>query len=387
MAAVKSGRKAKVGIFTASLCQMCYLVPSSLLSAIAKSFPDVSPSVIQMLITLPSLVSIAVALLVGQLSHLLWKKHVIIASTASILLGGMLQALFPHSLAVLMLGCCLLGIGLGGLLTDVSALITDCFTGKECSTVLGIQSAFISGGGALLTFLGGQLGKSDWKNCFWAYGLVAVYLVIEILFLPKGRLSEKPRKAAASGAKLPQQMWVASVTGFLFFLFLTVYNTNISMLVDARGLGDASIAATVYNVAGMLLGFFVGALTAKLHKKIMGMAVALGAVGLLITFLSRNLILTCIGGACAGASFAIFMPSGNFFSSEAAHPDVKAKAISVYSAVSNIGIAVSPILVGSLAGLLHADVAGKFLTAAVACALVAAYLFGFFRDKKPAKAA
>lgn len=112
----------------------------------------------------------------------------------------------PHRLAdlfLLLVTRALLGIAVGGVMTVVSATITDWFDGPRRASFLGLQQAFASLGGVVFLPLAGALATIGWRVLFWLYGLAAVVALFAILAV-RDRPRDTPAVAAGRGrAVLP----------------------------------------------------------------------------------------------------------------------------------------------------------------------------------------
>ena len=71
---------------------------SSVLPKMAVYYPDVSATMIQTVLTIPSLISIPVSVLVGVLASVFYKKDMVLAALISELIGGVIPLFFTKSL-------------------------------------------------------------------------------------------------------------------------------------------------------------------------------------------------------------------------------------------------------------------------------------------------
>ena len=72
--------KGKIGLMAASLPMMSFLAPSSTLARVAESYPDASLQLVQMLTTVPNVISVIVSILLGFLTPYVYKKYLILIS-------------------------------------------------------------------------------------------------------------------------------------------------------------------------------------------------------------------------------------------------------------------------------------------------------------------
>ena len=376
-AAIMKNIKGKIGLMASSLLMMSFLTPSSVLADIAAAFPDVSLQTVQMITSMPCLIGVISALLVGKMTPYFYKRHLIIAATLFYLAGGLFPAFFHQTVWHILFGAGLLGVGLGIMLTCVAALICECYDERESGLLIGFQAAFISGGGMVFTWLGGQLGKAQWENAFFAYVLVILIVVIDLLWLPQGKLEIK-KAGNGNKERIPFQVWFYALTGFLVYIFITVYNSNISMLVGIREFGgavEASYATMCYTFAGMIAGCVSGYLIPKLKEYTFVLSTLMAAVGMMLAFLSGHLLALYAGGLFCGAAFSTFTPAGNYFAAQKAEQNNRSFCIAVFTSISNLGQAVSPLVIAWI--MKPFSITQRFLGTAVAFVLITVLiLFG-----------
>ena len=123
--------KAKVGLLLSAMAMMSFLAPAAVMAAMVQQFPDTNVSLIQMIITIPSLISIPLGLVAARLAKTFYKKALIVFGTCCYLVGGILPY-FLHGSVEMILGCsCIIGVGMGIAMTAITALICEFFQGEE----------------------------------------------------------------------------------------------------------------------------------------------------------------------------------------------------------------------------------------------------------------
>ena len=96
---------------------------SSVLAAITEVFPDASKTLVQMILTIPSLISIPMGLLAGVLGSYVYKKYLVLFSLLMELIGGLLPLFIHGSIYSLVISSALIGIGQGLLINVASAVV------------------------------------------------------------------------------------------------------------------------------------------------------------------------------------------------------------------------------------------------------------------------
>ena len=113
--------------------QSAFTAFSSVLASIAEQFPHASATTIQMVLTLPSTMSIPVSLCAGLLASYFTKKQMIEFSLVVEFIGGMIPLVNHTSLGMLILSSCLIGLGQGIMITMASAIVGENFIRTDCS--------------------------------------------------------------------------------------------------------------------------------------------------------------------------------------------------------------------------------------------------------------
>lgn len=371
----------KVGLLLSAMAMMSFLSPAAVMAAMVQQFPNTNVALIQMIITIPSLISIPLGLVAARLAKTFYKKTLIVFGTCCYLVGGILPYFF-HGSAEIILGCSsIIGVGMGIAMTAITALICETFQGEERGGMLGLYAAFIAVGGTLASLLGGRLGASTWYHAFLAYLILIPIIICEMIFLPKGHLDqEEEGEGVKQSKRMSIQVWIIALTGFVFYVCINAINNNAAMLVEERSLGgsvESSYVTTCYTIAGLVTGLFAGKIVMKLQRKSIAAAYLLGAVGLLIVFSGASIPVICVGAFIAGVGFCIFASTANFHVSEMSTPSTLTFSVAFLSAIINLGQAFSPVIVNTIASAAGTDVRAKLVTAAIGCiaiAVIAAFL-------------
>lgn len=366
--------KKKVGILCSCFVMMSYLGMSPIIADVHHEFPDIDVSAVQMLITLPSLMALVFSLVAGRLAARIYKKTLILAAMGAYLVGGLVPLVFNGSLWILLACSAVMGIGTGIMITTTSAIICDYYEGRERSRMMGLQAAFISGGGMIFTLLGGALASFGWRQSYLAFLLMIPCLIVAVRCLPKGILETAPAKKTRGG--IPGYVWFMSLIGFLFYVFQNIYNTNIALYMEETGLGSAqtaSIATSLNTFGGILAGVLLGQVMTVMKKHTITVAVITSGVGLLLAFAGTSLPLIIFGGFLVGFGFSSFTPAGTCLVSENVAAQQRSMAIAVFSASTNVGAALSPVIVNAMTEVIApgAGVEIKFIVGAVVLGIVA----------------
>jgi EmrB/QacA subfamily drug resistance transporter len=204
-----------------------------------------SPSQLQWVITMYTLMFGGFILLGGRAGDLIGRKRVfsagIILFSAASLLNGVAQ-----SPGMLIAGRGLQGLGGALLAPAVLAIITTTFAdGKDRATALAIWSGIAAGGGAVGLLLGGLLTDlTSWRWIFFVNVPVgAAVVVATIRYVPESRSQTAHRTFDLPGA--------VSVTGGLVALVFGIVESN------SEGWGSFRTVGSLVLASVLLVGFLV----------------------------------------------------------------------------------------------------------------------------------
>lgn len=261
------------------------LIPA--MTEIAQAMPGVGRTVINFILTIPSLMTIPASIVAGRMvaSGCLTKKGCILLGSAIFTLGGLAGGLVVN-IGYLLFTRAILGIGNGLVTAMVVAVAIDYFTDRETASVMGIFSAASNILAIGLTVISGYLVLVNWRYCF------AVYLVGWLMIIYNARVLKKnptrpldedePAESSASGVREPERTpgsQSGDRLGRTFFALLLVAivikclgNTMylaLSYFVEGQGLGNAAgtglangIMTVAIGVSGFAFGLVYGRLKA-----------------------------------------------------------------------------------------------------------------------------
>ena len=206
----------------------------------------------------------------GRLSDRLGRKAVLIASVAAF--GAMSVATaYSWSAESLLVTRFLTGVGLGGALPNLLALVTENAPANRRHFVVGAMYAGLPTGGALAALTSAMgVEPESWKNVFLVGGLAPLLLTVPLLlFLPDSREQRQLDTRERAGVALAlfgegrALRTVALWVGF-FLALLAMYlllNWLPSLLVG-RGLSvrDASWVQMLFNIGGAVASVATGQL-------------------------------------------------------------------------------------------------------------------------------
>ena len=375
-------------IMAMSILQMSTNAISSILAAIAGTFPDASVTQVQFLMSFPFFFVVTVSLIVGFLGERLNKK---ITAAAGLALGGIsgLGAFFMHgSLTVLYVWSALLGIGIGLVVPICTSLIAIYYDGTARDNMYGYQSSASNLGSIIMTFLGGLLASIAWHMTYLVYLLVIPGLLLTLKFVPGKEMKPAGPAGRASGSeegRLTPGVFLFCGIAMLHMLLFFIGPTNIAMLVAERGIGsemEAGTATSLILVTGMLGGLVFGRLAARIGKHTITLGYVLLAIGFVIINNAHSMLPLYIGALIAGLSNAWIMPQ--CMGSAVRLAPAKATLVnSLFFSMANIGTFLAPLLTGLAGAISKSNAVGpRFALAATLSAIGACVFAVVFGRKK-----
>ncbi len=376
-----------ITIVCISFLQGLQFGPSPVLAQIQEHFPSVSKSLIQMLITAPSIVGMIFALVCGILVTKISKKKLLLISAAVAFVTGMLPLFvdsFPFLFGMRMIyGFCL------GLATALNtAVVAEWFQGDERVIAMGVQSASVGAGIAVTTFGAGKLGAAVFTNSYFINIIGAICFVLILVCLPETGVA---KAEGDNQVKVNARVFQISVLGLLEWLFLITYTTNISMHLAGSLEGSASAAGnltSVFSVAQIIIGLLLGILTKITKKATISVAMLSFAAGALILVLfPSNFAMLCIGSLLCGFSQGAFMPTAMVAVSNAVPPVAAAMAAGIFTCFQCIGQNISPFCLNTAAKLFFGEAStGNVFKVCAIGMVISAALAAYIMMGKPAKA-
>lgn len=352
----KTKYKVIVTIVCISFIQGLQYCVSPVLGQITEHYRGVNVSLVQMLITAPAIVSMAVAITSGWLVLRISKKKLLMFAGLVAGVTGFAPYLCD-SFLLLFAARTVYGIALGLAMTLNTAVVAEFFEGDERVAVMGIQGASVGAGMVVVTTVGGQLGASNFKGAYLINIIGFIALALIAYCLPETGTAKAGKNEKI---RLNKEVFIIAALGMLEFFFLITFTTNIAMHLDGALAGNTSAAGTltgVFSGIQILAGLILGAVTKITKRYTMPVAMLSFSVGAVLLLLGpSNMGMLMAGAVFCGFSQGIFIPTGMVAVSNAVPPVATAMASACFTCGTCLGQFVSPVVLNSVSAAVFGEV-------------------------------
>ena len=324
-----------------------------IMAKLIEAFPDVPQSTVYLVSTLPSLICLISAMLIGPfVGRRVRYKTVSIIGTVCCIIGGVGPFFFATSSIVMILFLrVVFGFGMG-FMNFYNAIIIAEYEGEARAKYLGWAVVVNKIGAIIMLQLSGFLADMRWNYAFWAYALLFVTLVKELLFMKEPDTSQAGNEEKGAEKKEPIKIGKAGIFWTVAWLVLLLLHypaplTLSQIVVDkAIGGGSATVAATlnsIYQVGGMVVSAIFSVLFFRLKKYTFPVLMFICCAGIALmlygpgTFLSTAVSEFAMGVAFTGCGVLV-----NYFLGS----DTPANSMPTLLSVFNIAVRLAIVVCG-----------------------------------------
>jgi predicted MFS family arabinose efflux permease len=321
---------------------------SPVLDQIRIHFSGVNIVLVQMVITITSLVGMIFSLITGWLVTRISKKKLLIIAGFIAGTSGLLPFL-SDSFVLLFFSRGVYGISFGLAVTLNTAVVAEFFKGPERTKVMGIQSASVGIGMLVATASAGQLGTLGFQYAYCIYGIGFIAMILIAILLPD---TGTVKVSSTEKIELNRDVLKFSIWGFFVSQFLITFMTNIAMHISgtiAGGSATSGMITGVFSLAQIVMGLLLS-ITAGIFKNYtLPVAMCSFIIGtLILVCFPPNYIMLILGAAFCGFSQGIFVPQLMVEVSNAVKPASTAMAAACLTCFLNLGQFVSPVVMNTL---------------------------------------
>jgi MFS family permease len=351
---------------------------------------------VRLILTIPALFIAGTSPFAGYLVDRAGRKRVLIISTLLYGIAGLFGYLAP-SLTALLISRALLGIAVAGVMTSVTTLIADYYTGVDRAQFMGLQAGFMGLAASLVLIIGGAAGEIGWRVPFLIYLLAFVLLPLVLLFLYEPELVqrcvEKPNAASDSATCIAESMRptgglvpgepVSSPFPFRLVLFaysamlvteIIFYLLPVQLPFYLRSLTGATPTQTGMALSAVtffyaLASVFYGRAAARWDRiSIMLMAFSLICAGYLGLSLATGWWMIVPGLLVGGVGLGLMIPNLIVWVANESPPDLRGRLLGGINTALFLGQFLSPLISQPVIRVL--GMSGLFLSATILTALI-----------------
>jgi MFS family permease len=332
---------------------LAFLAPSAVapgLPALQADFAHLENAELlsRMVLTMPLLFIALSGPLVGYAVDRFGRRNVLIVSATCYGLAGV-SVLVLDSLVAILVSRAILGVFLAGILTSVTALVGDYYTGDERNRVAGLQGAFMSFGTLIFVVISGLLAEIHWRVSFSLFAVTFALVPLMILSL------YEPPSAASGGAgrEPPPTLRQWAVIGFVCVLtFVTMIAlfmipSQTQFLLVEIGVKDPTRAGLAIGMFNFSAGFaslsFRRVRRVLSPEAIFAAIFAIGGAGFVMTGHAQDFTETMIAMAVGGFSVGMFIPNVNMSIISRASMAVRGRALGAMTTLFFLGQFSSPL--------------------------------------------
>ena len=330
--------KKKEGGFTPTRVTLIALLLSSMLilmggAAVAPALNEIKLAfpgndfLTSLIITLPSLAVAIVGYAIGVAADRFGKVRVLLTALTIFIIAGVAGYFLP-TLETILVARFVLGIGIAGITSTVTALIAEyyagidrvrVYTGVSRVKVLSYQSAAMGIGVLILEFTGGSLAEISWRTPFLVYLIGIPILIMAILSMREPTMSERDR---AELEEIAHEMKPRKVDrGIVALCYVSVFfcmnlvfllPTSIPIVLAELGVSSSIVGLFLgfHGVANAVLSINYGRLTTRIPPfRILGMGFLCMGIGLAVLILCPSVPLAIFTLVITGMGVGMIVPS------------------------------------------------------------------------------
>lgn len=306
----KYGLTVKIAVLTLAAMLYTTSMTTPALGEIARAFPNVSPTVVKQISTIPSLMMIIFSLVPGQLERFISKKAVIyLALILSFM--GILPAFFG-GMTLILVSRILFGAGHGMLFPYAASMIAYLFEGEERNALMGYKTSVGAVSGIVFQMLGGILAMYSWRYAFLGFLLIIPSCLMIMFMLPEPEKKSNTAEKLVSKGKVSINTYIIAVLNMLLNVLTFSFMTNVSIVMVSGKIGNAAQAGfvlTLFTVGSFIASMMYGRIISKIFRKFtIVLAVGLYGLSFLLLVSVNTYSMFCVAGIIYGLGFGTFNP-------------------------------------------------------------------------------
>ena len=350
MQAAKQFKPTKLTLLTIMLCSMLMLMGGAAVAPALPLIEQVFPgqdTLVSMIITIPSLAVALVGFAMGALADRLGKVKVLATSlvvfTAAGAVGFLMEGGSDTQLYILLAFRFVVGIGIAGISSAVTALIAEYYTGMDRIRALSYQSAAMGVGVLILEYTGGLLAEFSWREPFLVYLIGVPILLMVLLTMKEPRRDEQgPVDRVVPERKANKRLLtICYVTIFVAMTMAFLLPTKMPTYLQTELAVSTSVTGLFLGVHGVTNACFSLMYRRFVQRLAPFTIIAIGflllAVALLTLEVSESIASSVVMMIVAGAGLGMVCPAVSNTLAGETTASTSGKIMGGYSTCLNLG--------------------------------------------------
>ena len=350
MQVTKQFKPTKLTLLTIMLCSMLMLMGGAAVAPALPLIEQVFPgqdTLVSMIITIPSLAVALVGFAMGALADRLGKVKVLATSlvvfTAAGAVGFLMEGGSDTQLYILLAFRFVVGIGIAGISSAVTALIAEYYTGMDRIKALSYQSAAMGVGVLILEYTGGLLAEFSWREPFLVY-LIGVPILLMVLLTmkePRRDVHDPAEKIVPERKANKRLLMICYVTIFVAMTMAFLLPTKMPTYLQTELAVSTSVTGLFLGVHGVTNACFSLMYRRFVQRlapfRIIAIGFLLLAVALLTLEVSESIASSVVMMIVAGAGLGMVCPAVSNTLAGETTASTSGKIMGGYSTCLNLG--------------------------------------------------
>ena len=350
MQVAKQFKPTKLTLLTIMLCSMLMLMGGAAVAPALPLIEQVFPgqdTLVSMIITIPSLAVALVGFAMGALADRLGKVKVLATSlvvfTAAGAVGFLMEGGSDTQLYILLVFRFVVGIGIAGISSAVTALIAEYYTGMDRIRALSYQSAAMGVGVLILEYTGGLLAEFSWREPFLVYLIGVPILLMVLLTMKEPRRDEQgPADRVVPERKANKRLLtICYITIFVAMTMAFLLPTKMPTYLQTELAVSTSVTGLFLGVHGVTNACFSLMYRRFVQRLAPFTIIAIGflllAVALLTLEVSESIASSVVMMIVAGAGLGMVCPAVSNTLAGETTASTSGKIMGGYSTCLNLG--------------------------------------------------
>lgn len=375
----KAGILAVLTVLTASFFNTITSIINPAIASLAAAYPNESLSTIQLVSTIPMLAAIPTSFIAGKFINKVGIKQSLIILYAITIISGIIPA-FSTTSYMPVLACRVVFGLVSGIVVPLNAMmVTAYIEPSRQPAMFGYKQGVGNVIGIAYASLAGIIAVRNVFNIWWLHLILCVPLFLAF-FLPKTSQPELAQgksevEKSNSKGRISTGAWVIIVVMGLFSIFSYPAFLYLSSLIEANGMGDASVSgfiSTASTIGGIIGSMFFGKFYKAAKNRVIPLFMLLLVVNYLLFAFTSSTAIYFIANLIGGIGYFGMFVALNTGLSKNTSENSFGTAVGVMSVVKSVAMFACPYVMNFVAQI--AGQTANFAFLFVVCGVVFAVL-------------